>query len=93
MVVAVESDEVMETCTATEPTLGRALGAVAETAIDQMRDLAVAQLDEWATRIHDRLSSLPVEPTSATPGMRPLIVGALAGAAVAWLIAGRRSGA
>ena len=85
----------MDMTVVTGATLGRALGAVAETAIDQMRDLAVAQLNDWAGRIHERLSapSAPSASDTATSAVQPLIIGALAGAAVAWMIAGRRSGA
>ena len=42
----------MDTSTTTPPSLGRAIGALAGTAIDQARDLAVAQLDEWAGCLH-----------------------------------------
>jgi hypothetical protein len=85
-------------------TLGHALGAVAGTAVDQARDLAVAQLNHWAELLHQRLA-VPVDepaeekksarqvPTVAEVGIaKPLLVGAVAGAAVAWLLAGRRTG-
>jgi predicted Zn-dependent protease len=77
-------------------TLGHALGAVAGTAVDQARDLAVAQLDHWAERLRQRLetaaAAAPVASGPLVSGIaKPLVVGALAGAAVAWLLAGRRT--
>jgi glycerol uptake facilitator-like aquaporin len=77
--------------TTTEPSLGRALGAVADAAIEQARDLTVAQLDRWAGQLHERLGAMSTHQTSAAPGtISPLIIGALAGAAVAWLVVDRR---
>lgn len=81
----------MDTTGTAEPSLGRALGAVAETVVDQARDLAVAQLDRWADRLHDHLTATPAQPASTTQGtLAPLIIGALAGAAVAWWLVHHR---
>ncbi|HEX3133505.1 MAG TPA: hypothetical protein VHX44_07965 [Planctomycetota bacterium] len=81
--------------------LGHALGAVAVVAVDQARDLAVAQLDRWAVLLHERLAvpadaSAPPAASEATAPevsrlVKPLVVGALAGAVVAWLLANRRT--
>lgn len=71
------------------PSLGRALGAVADTAIDQARDLAVGQLDQWAGCLHERLSAATTSAPSSSP-LTPVITGAVAGAVVAWLLVGRR---
>ena len=82
----------MDASLTTPPTLGRAVGALAETAIDQMRDLAVAQLDEWAGRLQERLVSPPADapPPSSSPSViHPLIIGALAGATLGWLLVKR----
>jgi len=83
-----EDREVLQTG---EPSLRRALGAVAGTAVDQAHDLVVAQLDHWTEQVHKRLEA-PVEEAAADQSnlAKPLIVGALAGVAVAWLLSGRR---
>lgn len=82
----------MDSSTTAPPSLGRAIGALAETAIDQVRDLAVGQLDEWAGRLQERLAApLTADPaSSAKPSaIHPLIIGALAGAALGWLLVKR----
>lgn len=83
----------MDAVTSAPPTLKQAFAAVAETAVEQARDLAVSQLDDWAARVRHRLA-IPVDHPATedtTPGLvKPLVVGALAGAALAWLLAGRR---
>jgi hypothetical protein len=77
--------------TAPVPTLRHALGAVVGTAIDQVRDLTVAQLDCWATRLRARLTEDPHGTEPATSGLvRPLLIGALAGAVLAWWLADRQ---
>ncbi|MBA3699876.1 MAG: hypothetical protein H0W78_13590 [Planctomycetes bacterium] len=74
----------------------RAVGAVAEVLVDQVRDLTVAQLDCWAKQLHQRLEKT-ADPTddvtdAAPPGkVKPLVIGAIAGVVVAWLLAGRRA--
>ena len=81
----------MGTSTVPEPTLGRALGAIADTAVDQARDLAVAHLDRWAGQLHDRLVVPSAQPETVNArDLHPAIVGALIGASVAWLLARRR---
>lgn len=84
----------MDTPADPAPTLCSALAAVSDAAVDQARDLAVAQLDRWAGALHDRLSSTPAQSPSATdtPGdLHPAIVGALIGATVAWVVTRRRT--
>lgn len=82
----------MATTVTTEPSLGRALGAVADTAVDQARDLAVAQLDRWAGRLHERFATTSTHPAPAASAViSPLIIGALAGAVVAWMLVDRRT--
>lgn len=88
--------EVDERVTSAAPTLGHALGVVAGTAVDQARDLVVAQLDRLAERLRERLEVAAEEPSPAVHvvadvAAKPLLVGALAGVAVAWLLASRAS--
>lgn len=88
--------------------VARAVSAVAEVLVDQVHDLAVAQLHCWAEKLHQRLEKPadpadladhadPADPTddvtaAAPSGMvKPLVIGAIAGVAVAWLLAGRRA--
>ncbi len=70
------------------PTLRHALGAVASTAVDQARDLVVAQLDRIAERLCEHLEAAAEEQPAPDLVTRPLFVGAIAGVAVAWLLAG-----
>jgi hypothetical protein len=81
----------MDTTTPATASLSRALAAVADTAIDQVRDLAVAKLDGWAACLHDRLADTSGPHPSPTPAsvITPVIIGALAGVAAAWLLAHR----
>lgn len=85
----------MDTTAPAGASLDRALAAVADTAIDRARDLAVAKLDGWAACLHDRLagtSTQPPESASASvvhPVIAPVIIGALVGIAAAWLMADR----
>lgn len=85
--------EAEERVTLVAPTLGQALGVVAGTAIDQARDLVVAQLDQLAGRLRERLEAAAQEPPTVDVAnnlaTKPLLVGALAGVAVAWMIASR----
>ena len=78
-----------ERVTSAPPTLGHALGAVAGTAVDQARDLVVAQLDRLAEHLRERLEGAAEEPLAADLATRPLLVGACVGVAVAWLLASR----
>lgn len=76
----------------TSPTINRAVGAVAGMAMDQLRDLTVAQLDRWADHIHQRLhdhetAQHDTEHGGPTSGnAKSLIIGAVIGVAVALLI-------
>ena len=92
MVVAV-GFEVDERVTAAAPTLRHALSEVAGTAVDQARDLAVAQLDRFADRLaerlHERLEVAAKQPPAANRAVTPVLVGAIAGVVVAWLLANR----
>lgn len=81
--------EVDERVTTAAPTLRHALSEVAGTAVDQARDLVVAQLDRLADRLCERLEAPGEQPPAPEVASRPLLVGALAGVAVAWLLAGR----
>ncbi len=81
--------EVDERVTTVAPILRHALGEVAGTAVDQARDVAVAQLDRLADRLHQRLEGASEQPPAPDVVSRPLLVGALAGVAVAWLLASR----
>lgn len=83
----------MEKTTPSRNSLGHALAAIADIAIEQAHDLAVDRLDGWAGRLHDRVAVAPLtsastsSPTALPPVVLPLIVGVLAGAAVAWWLA------
>jgi hypothetical protein len=84
----------MDASITTPPSLGRAVGALAETAIDQMRDLAVAQIDEWAGCLQERLAAPrrdvdAASPPSKSSAVHPLVIGALAGATLGWLLVKR----
>ena len=74
----------------TEPSLGRALGAIADTAVGQVHDLAVARLDHWAGLLHQQLTATPAPSDSASGPVRdlhPVLIGAVAGATLGWLFA------
>lgn len=72
------------------PNIASAVGAIACTAVDQLRLLAMGQIDRWSVRLQQRFhgeqsapdGTGPVAPNSA----RPLIIGALAGVAIVFLI-------
>lgn len=84
------------------PTIKQALGVIAATAVGQARDLVVARLDHWAEEIRHGIDDPEVTAT-ATPDddtapslpashlSVPVLVGAVAGATVAWLLARRPS--
>lgn len=83
------------------PTIKQALGVIAATAVVQARDLVVARLDHWAEEIRHGIDDPEVTAT-ATPDdtapslpasllSTPVLVGAVAGATVAWLLAHRPS--
>lgn len=85
----------MDTTESVRPSVGRALGAIADTAIDQARDLVVGHLDRWAGGLHERLAATSTQPASppasnVSPLIAGVLAGALAGAVAAWLLVGRR---
>lgn len=89
----------MEKSTHSGTSLGRALAELANLAIDQAHDLAVARLDGWTNSLHDRVAVTSASSAlSGSPAVRPsvivpLVVGVLAGAAVAWWLADGPEGA
>lgn len=100
-------DEAVRSPPPPAPTIRQALGTIAATAVVQARDLVVDRLDHWAAEIRHANNvdtgdaagavspaltddgadfSLPASPLTA-----PVLVGAIAGATVAWLLARRLS--
>jgi hypothetical protein len=78
------------------PTVRHALGAIAETAIDQARDLVVGHLDHLVERVCERLTTSTEEAAPAPSGpVTPLLAGIAAGAFIgatgAWLLARHQS--
>ena len=74
------------------PTVRHALSAVAETAIDQARDLVVGHLDHLVERVCESLATPAEEPApasagSVTPILARVAAGAFIGATGAWLLA------
>jgi hypothetical protein len=92
VVVAVASEHAENLTSDPAPTLGRAISAVADTAIDQARDLAVAHLDRWADQLHARCATTSSHVTETPPDLPPLLIGAIAGLTVAWAMRGRGAG-
>ena len=72
------------------PNLASAVGAIACTAVDQLRLLAMGQIDRWSTKLQQRFQGEASPPDGAGPAAqnsaRPLIIGALAGVAIVFLI-------
>lgn len=82
--------EVDERLMSEPPTLGHAIGVVASTALDQARDLVVMHLDRLSERLRERLEVAAGEPAhtdvASELAAKPLLVGAVAGVALAWVL-------